>query len=247
MSSVTIKVLSTVNAPYGTNLSVEQLASKISGVASVENFDASASAFYSEVEADLQHQFLNEMGIDHGAASEIAQKFSQLAGYPLALAAEGCLDEPTELSLEPVHPTLNDLKFEIGQVLVYWSFLENSMRRHLTRAGLQDQTVKGPVISHWRAYIRNTYPDQAHELLKPVEKLARVRNFLAHSIYSLRADPWTEGSAVITCAAADGILYYFSIDDFRAASTELSELMVRPIRSFAPKADKPTGAGVEDL
>lgn len=86
MSSVTIKVLSTVNAPYGTNLSAEQLASKISDIASVESFDASAFAFYSEVNGDLQHQFLNEMGIDHEAASEIAQKFSQLAGYPLALA-----------------------------------------------------------------------------------------------------------------------------------------------------------------
>ncbi|WP_440982814.1 hypothetical protein [Shinella sumterensis] len=87
MSSVAFKVLSTVNAPYGTNLSAEQLALKISDIASVENFDASAFAFYSEVKAHLQHQFLNEMEIDHGAASEIAQKFSQLAGYPLALAA----------------------------------------------------------------------------------------------------------------------------------------------------------------
>jgi hypothetical protein len=87
MSSVAFKVLSTVNAPYGTNLSAEQLASKISDFASVENFDASAFSFYSEVKAELQHQFLYEMEIDHGAASEIAKKFSQLAGYPLALAA----------------------------------------------------------------------------------------------------------------------------------------------------------------
>jgi len=27
------------------------------------------------------------MEVDHGAASDIAKKFSQLAGYPLALAA----------------------------------------------------------------------------------------------------------------------------------------------------------------
>jgi hypothetical protein len=86
MSSVTIKVLSTVNAPYGTNLSAEQLASKISDFASVENFDASAFSFYSELKADLQHQFLDEMEIDHSTASGIAKKFSQLAGYRLALA-----------------------------------------------------------------------------------------------------------------------------------------------------------------
>ena len=87
MSSVAFKVLSTVNAPYGTNLSAEQLASKISDIASVENYDASAFSFYSEVNADLQHQFLDEMEIDHTAAAKIAQEFSQLAGYPLALAA----------------------------------------------------------------------------------------------------------------------------------------------------------------
>ena len=133
---------------------------------------------------------------------------------------------------EPVHPTLNDLKFEIGQVLVCWSFFENTMREHLKRAGLQEQIMKGSVISHWRKYIKATYPDQAHELLESVEKVARVRNLLAHSIYSLHADPWTEGSAVITCAAPDGILHAFSIDDLRAACTELSQLMVTPIRLF---------------
>ncbi|MCM2442883.1 hypothetical protein HGO34_24585 [Agrobacterium vitis] len=87
MSSVAFKVLSTLNAPYGTDLSAAQLASKIADFASVETFDASAFSFYSEVKADLQQQFLDEMNIDHGVASEIAQKFSQLAGYPLALAA----------------------------------------------------------------------------------------------------------------------------------------------------------------
>ncbi|SCX31520.1 MULTISPECIES: hypothetical protein [Agrobacterium] len=133
-------------------------------------------------------------------------------------------------SPEPIHPTLNDLKFEIGQVLVYWSFLENAMREFLKRAGLQQQIMKGPAITHWRTYIKTTYPDRAHELLDPVEKVARVRNFLAHSIYSLHADPWTEGSAVIACAAPDGTVHSFTIDDLRATCTELSKLMVTPIR-----------------
>ena len=67
---------------------------------------------------------------------------------------------------EPIHPTLNDLKFEIGQVLVCWSFLENAMREHLKGAGLQEEILKGPVISHRRRYIKATYPDRAHELLE---------------------------------------------------------------------------------
>lgn len=134
---------------------------------------------------------------------------------------------------EAIHPTLNDLKFEIGQVLVCWCFLENNMREHLKRAGLQNQILKGPVIFHWRKYIQSTYPEQAPELLEPVEKVARVRNLLAHSIYSLHADPWTEGSAVIACEAPDGTIHSFSIDDLRATCTELSMLIVTPIRLTA--------------
>ncbi|MFS2154619.1 hypothetical protein [Rhizobium sp. Rhizsp42] len=87
MSSVAIKVLSTVNAPYGTNLSAEQLAAKISDPASVENFDPSAFSFYSEVDEGLQNSFLSEMHIDRSEAAEIARKFSALAGYSMALAA----------------------------------------------------------------------------------------------------------------------------------------------------------------
>ncbi len=87
MSSVAMKILSTVNAPYGTNLSAEQLAAKISDPASVENFDPSAFSFYSEVDENLQNSFLDEMHIDHSAASDIARKFSALAGYSMALAA----------------------------------------------------------------------------------------------------------------------------------------------------------------
>ena len=87
MSSVALKVLSTVNAPYGTTLSAVQLAAKISDPASIENFDPSAFSFYSEVDADLQKSFLDEMHIDHSAASEIARKFSALAGYSMALVA----------------------------------------------------------------------------------------------------------------------------------------------------------------
>ena len=133
---------------------------------------------------------------------------------------------------ESIHPTLNDLKVEIGQVLVCWSFLENTMREHLKRVGLQQQILKGPVISHWRTYIKTNYPHRAHEFLEAIEEVARTRNFLAHCICSLHADPWTEGSAVITCAAPDGKLHSFSIEDLRAASKEISKLMVTPIPSL---------------
>jgi hypothetical protein len=87
MRSVAAKVLSTVNAPYGTSLSAEQLAQRIADPASADVFDASAFAFYSEVDRKLQEAFLVEMKIDMKQAAFIAGKFSKLAGYKLALAA----------------------------------------------------------------------------------------------------------------------------------------------------------------
>ncbi|MGK9264168.1 hypothetical protein KXS15_24905 [Sinorhizobium meliloti] len=86
MSIVAVKVLCTVNAPYGTAFSAEQLASKISDPASAVSFDPSAFSFFSEVDEKLQILFLDEMQVDPTAASDLARKFSALAGYPLPLA-----------------------------------------------------------------------------------------------------------------------------------------------------------------
>ncbi|MBB5536339.1 hypothetical protein GGD55_003046 [Rhizobium giardinii] len=86
MSIVAVKVLSTVNAPYGTTLSAEQLASKISDPASALSFDPAVFSFFSEVDEKLQISFLDEMHVDPTIASELARKFSTLAGYPLPLA-----------------------------------------------------------------------------------------------------------------------------------------------------------------
>jgi hypothetical protein len=86
MSVVTAKVLSTVNAPYGTMVSAEQLASKISDPASAEHFDPSAFSFFSEVHEGLQSAFIAEMAVDHVRACEVALKYSRLAGYTLPLA-----------------------------------------------------------------------------------------------------------------------------------------------------------------
>ena len=86
MTLVTMKVLSTVNAPYGTSLSAEQLALKIADPHSADHYDPSAFSFFSEVDESLQHSFLDEMQVDVAAASTVARKFSALAGYDLPLA-----------------------------------------------------------------------------------------------------------------------------------------------------------------
>ena len=86
MTFVTMTVLATVNAPYGTSLSAEQLTSKIVDPASAEYYEASAFAFFSEVCESLQHSFLDEMHVNLTDAFVVAQRFSDMAGYELPLA-----------------------------------------------------------------------------------------------------------------------------------------------------------------
>ncbi|TYC91535.1 MULTISPECIES: hypothetical protein [Novosphingobium] len=87
MTRVAKKVLTTVNAPYGANLSAHQLAEKLVSSDSVDTFDASVFAFFSEVNPPLQKAFIADMGVDEGKVHVIANAFAQKSGFPLALAA----------------------------------------------------------------------------------------------------------------------------------------------------------------
>ena len=86
MASVAAKVMSTVSAPYGVLVTSTQLAEKIADSKSVDTFDCSVFAFLSEVSPKLQQSFIDEMGVHKDAVTEVARKFSALAGYKLPLA-----------------------------------------------------------------------------------------------------------------------------------------------------------------
>lgn len=62
MKNVAIQVLATVNAPYGADLSVHQLAAMIADPVNLGS--ASVFAFFSEVSVSVQKQFIAEMGVD---------------------------------------------------------------------------------------------------------------------------------------------------------------------------------------
>ncbi len=86
MVDVATKVLSTVNAPYGADLTAHQLAARIVDPASVTDNDASVFAFFSEVSEGLQKQFIASMRIDEFRARSIAAQFAAKAGYSLPLS-----------------------------------------------------------------------------------------------------------------------------------------------------------------
>jgi len=87
MTNVAKKVLTTVNAPYGANLSVHQLAARIVDPKSVATFDASVFAFFSEVKPLLQKAFIQAMGMDEKKVHHVATAFAAKSGFDLALAA----------------------------------------------------------------------------------------------------------------------------------------------------------------
>jgi len=87
MVDVTTQVLATVNAPYGADVSARQLAQMIADPDSASAYSAPAFAFFSEVSASSQEQFIAEMGVNRAKAAEVASRFSLLSGVPLPLAA----------------------------------------------------------------------------------------------------------------------------------------------------------------
>jgi len=87
MKNVATQVMTTVNAPYGANLSAHQLAAMIIAPKSASAFNAPVFAFFSEVPATVQKQFLNAMGVDETQANKVADQFAKLSGYMLPLAA----------------------------------------------------------------------------------------------------------------------------------------------------------------
>lgn len=130
-------------------------------------------------------------------------------------------------------PTMNDLKLEIGQVQVCWSFLEAEMRKHLTKAGFDDRLKRGSVITHWREYIRGLAfidgPEHVAEHLTQIDRLAAQRNLLVHGISSLSVDPY-EGTAVVGCVDLDGNRQEFTISDLKELSAEIASMRL-PLRA----------------
>lgn len=126
------------------------------------------------------------------------------------------------------NPTLRDLACEIGQVQIYWCFLETEMRRQLKEAGLQGRLVKGTVFTRWRTYMaeladRSDKSATAAQL-GAVEKVSKIRNLLAHGIQSVTANPWEADSAVVVCEGPDGSNHSLTIETIRGLAEEIDKV-----------------------
>jgi hypothetical protein len=86
MKNVATQVMTTVNAPYGADLSAHQLAAMIADPKSAAEFSAPVFAFFFEIPAAVQKQFLQGMGVNEVQAGKVASQLAKLSGYTLPLA-----------------------------------------------------------------------------------------------------------------------------------------------------------------
>lgn len=87
MAQAASKILGTVNAPYGANVSACQLAECISNVEAAQTAMGPVFSFFSEISPDLQNAFVAEMGLSAPEVRKVAEHLQKSCPFPLALAA----------------------------------------------------------------------------------------------------------------------------------------------------------------
>ena len=86
MSKHLVSVLTTVNAPYGKQLSGAELAYCLSDIEAAKLYSGQVSAFFGEVPLESQLAFADEHHIPVALLKALATSFSEWSGeiYPLA-------------------------------------------------------------------------------------------------------------------------------------------------------------------
>jgi hypothetical protein len=82
-------VVNKVNAPYGADLTPEQIAQVISDASAIEVPKAIgvAFSFFTELSAELQTAFITEMGVRIEDVQRVARSIAERCANPVPLAA----------------------------------------------------------------------------------------------------------------------------------------------------------------
>ena len=80
-------VLTTVNAPYSTQLSAQELVCCLLDHAAAKAVPGHMSSFFGDVKPELQSEFARLFGITHSQLAAAAKAFSNYSGEPYPLAA----------------------------------------------------------------------------------------------------------------------------------------------------------------
>jgi hypothetical protein len=134
------------------------------------------------------------------------------------------------MDIEATQPSLNDLATVIGQVQIYWCFLESEMKRQLAAVG-KPPSKKQSVVFNWRKMVVSTTGDAENcaETVGTLDRISRGRNLLAHGIASTSANPWTQNSAFVDCIDFDGKTHRLTIDELQSLLQDIDRfrLLIR--------------------
>ncbi|UVK36390.1 hypothetical protein LHFGNBLO_003304 [Mesorhizobium sp. AR10] len=103
---------------------------------------------------------------------------------------------------------MRDLMAAVGEVLLFWGFLETAIRGRLavidTVAVEAKPATKASVLAQWRNAEADRGDARVVQLFADIEEVAALRNCLAHGLSSASADPWSGKEAKVVCLAPDG-------------------------------------------
>jgi hypothetical protein len=134
----------------------------------------------------------------------------------------------------PPGPDMRDLMAAVGEVLLFWGYLETEIREHVARIEPSDaKPSKSPLLARWRKADSHSSNPQLAELFRDIEEVAAIRNYLAHGLSSASANPWSSDELEVVCRLPDGGRGSITLSGLRDAKRRLDSLRIR-VRSLPP-------------
>ena len=124
---------------------------------------------------------------------------------------------------------MRDLMAAVGEVLLFWGFLETAMREYLAVIHPVEAILptKAPVLSQWRKVKADRRDARFVQLFADIEEAAELRNCLAHGLSSASADPWSREEAAVICITPDGSRRSITIYEMHEARDRLHRMTNR--------------------
>lgn len=126
---------------------------------------------------------------------------------------------------QPADIFARDLLAAVGEVLLYWGYLEGAMVETLG-----DRPAAPALVWKWQTACK-----PSDETIGEIREMAAVRNLLAHGLCGVDARPRHGGEAEVVCRAGDGDLKRLTLGELRDTAQRLDLLRLSiDIRPAAP-------------
>lgn len=109
-----------------------------------------------------------------------------------------------------------DLLAAVGEVMLYWGFLESAMLGGLAGSS------RTPIVQRWL-----TTTEPSSEIVDEIKDAAAVRHLLAHGLCGVHAQPRHGGEAEVVCRDPDDMLTTITLGRLRQVAQSLDRIRLR--------------------